>query len=149
MRRAGIALCLCTILAGCGGSTAEVTRTLSVRPLSEHEKQALASSLSQKLAGAAQFKWMPILGTPIAESSWIPSFSGKEKGRAVVYCGLVSEGGGPFRVFSASVAPGSGGEYDHGNIDSVDPAAGGKAPASGAAAEHCRAAGYSDFRLAQ
>jgi hypothetical protein len=119
--------------------------------LSDHEKQALASSLSQKLSGGAQFKWMPILGTPIAETSWVPSFSGPEKGRAVVYCGLVSEGGGPYRAFAATVAPGSGGEYDHGTIDSVDGASAGagKAPASGTAAERCRSAGYSDFRQAQ
>jgi hypothetical protein len=54
-------------------------------------------------------------------------------------------------VFAATVAPGSGGEYDHGNIDSVDGAAAGagKAAAAGTATERCRSAGYSDFKLAQ
>jgi hypothetical protein len=148
MKRAVFALCLCGVLAGCGGTTSSESRAVSIRQLSEHEKQVLASAFSQKLSGGAEFKWMPILGTPIAEKSWIPSISGPEKGRAVVYCGLVSEGGGPYRVFAATVAPGSGGEYDHGAIDSVDGVAG-KAPASGAATERCHSAGYSEFRLAQ
>ncbi len=160
MRRAGIAFFVCMMLAGCGGSGDEVTRGLSVRQLSDHEKQALASVLSQKLGdpGGTQFKWMPVLGTPVASSSWIPSisgaFSGSDKAKAVIYCGLLSERGGPFRIFSATIAPGSGGEYDHGVINDVDssaPNAGaaGKPASGGAAAEHCRSAGYSDFALAQ
>ena len=146
MRRTAMALGLCTLLTGCSGTDPGVTFSNAVRPLSDHEKQALASSLSQKLSGGAQFKFMPIIGAPVVESSWIPSFSGPPKGRPVVYCGLVSEGGGPFRIFAARIAPGAGGEYDHGNIESVD----GTAPGAGdGAAERCRSAGYSDFKLAQ
>ena len=40
---------------------------------SDGEKQALAHSLSRGRDGSAQFKWMPVLGTPVAESSWVPS----------------------------------------------------------------------------
>ena len=159
MRRAGALLCLSIILAGCSSSGDDVA-SLAVRQLSDNEKQALASSLSQKLGDpGAQFKWMPVIGAPVAESSWIPTLSSTPKARPVAYCALVSERGGPFRVFSGTIAPGSGGDYGSGSIESVDSApasAGGRgatgkaaAGSSGAAAERCKSLGYSDFSLAK
>ena len=101
---------------------------------------------------------MPVLGTPVADSSWIPTFSRTES-RPVKYCALVSEGGGPYRVFLATIASGSGGQYDHGNIESIEGAPVGASPKGkagvGAAeppastTERCRSRGYSDFALAQ
>jgi hypothetical protein len=136
------------MLCGCGSSDEKATG-LDVRQLSDVEKQGLARSLSQKLSdpGSAQFKWMPVLGTPVEGSKWIPSFS-SSKGPPVSYCGLVSERGGPFRAFSATIAQGSGGQYDRGTIDNVDAAAAG-AGSHGPVEERCRSQGYSDFNQAR
>ncbi|MFI5016181.1 MAG: hypothetical protein ACHQAY_27930 [Hyphomicrobiales bacterium] len=158
MKRAAI-LALCIALWGCGSSSDERQLGLDVRPLSDGEKQALGRSLSQTLAepGSAQFKWMPVLVTHTEESKWIPTFAtSTPKFPPVGYCGLVSEKGGAFRVFAATIAQGSGGQYDHGKIEGVDSApaipAGSRAtkPAAthGAVEERCGKLGYSEFSLA-
>jgi hypothetical protein len=147
MRRAGALLSLSVILAGCG-SSGEDLPSLAVRQLSDGEKQALASSFSQKIGDpGAQFKWMPVIGAPVAQSSWIPTFSSTPTAKPVAYCGLVSERGGPFRIFSATISPGSGGLYGSGSIESVDSAPAGAA--GGGAAERCKSLGYSNFNLAK
>ena len=145
MRRAA-AISLCLVLCGCGGSD-DKPSGLDVRQLSDVEKQGLARALSQKLSdpGGAQFKWMPVLGTPVEGSKWIPSFS-SSKGPPVSYCGLVSERGGPFRVFSATIAQGGSGQYERSTMDNVDESpAGGHGPVE----DRCRTLGYADFNQAR
>jgi hypothetical protein len=146
MRRAA-AISLCLILCGCGSSDEKPTG-LDVRQLSDVEKQGLARALSQKLSdpGGAQFKWMPVLGTPVEGSKWVPSFSSSKPQPPVSYCGLVSERGGPFRVFSATIGQSGAGQYDRGNMDNVDASASG---GHGPVEERCRTLGYSDFTLAR
>ncbi|SDR52095.1 hypothetical protein SAMN05519103_04443 [Rhizobiales bacterium GAS113] len=153
MRRAIVAISLCLVLAGCG-TTDEKQSGLDVRQLSDGEKQALARSLSQKLSdpGGAQFKWMPVVGAPVAESKWIPTFSTSKGSPPLGYCALVSERGGGFRIFSATIAANSGGQYDHGAIDNVEGSAvspGAPAATHGPVEDRCRGLGYSDFSLAQ
>ena len=153
MRRAAALISMCFVLWGCG-TTDEKSVGLDVRQLSDAEKQSLAQSFSQKLTDqAAQFKWMPILGAPVAESSWIPSFSsigGSKSAPPLAYCALVSEHGGPYRIFSATIAADASGQYVRGTIGGVDAQAAGQkgGTSPGAVAERCRSQGFADFSLA-
>jgi len=141
--RAAVAIASCLFLWGCGSSSSERETLLDVRQLSAGAKQALAGSFSPSFGGGAQFKWMPVLTTHTEDSKWLPSLS-TPKLPSIGYCALVSENGGAYRVFAATIAQGPSGEYDHGKVEGVE----GAGSAGGGVRERCKTLGYADFAVA-
>jgi hypothetical protein len=109
MKRLIWPLLMAAPLAAC--ATAAPITQLGNRPLSQSEKTALASSLSQTLKdpGAAQFKWMPLNVTDQNPTG---------------YCGLVngknSFGGyNGYRPFFAMISKAPDGGYSSGKISYI------------------------------